>query len=279
MATASNDYIPSVSLASLLNVTIRGSDDAPPLVFVHGFGCGQEMWRHVAPSFEADHRVVLFDMPGSGNADGSTYDAVRHGSLDGYRDDVVALLDELDLRSVTLAGHSVAAMISVLVHRARPDLVARLVLVAPSARYINDGDYVGGFTEADIDDLLQLMSRNHLGWQDPLSSLVAGSGQTEVKDELERSFCRTRADVAEQFAKVTFRADNRADLHHVTVPTLVLQSQVDAVAPMSAGRFVAAEISDSAFEVVDTHGHCPQLTAPDDTIAAVRRFLATSPTG
>ncbi len=268
-----------VNLGVLLNVAVRGPAAAPPLVFVHGFGCGQEMWRHVAPAFEDDHRVVLFDLPGSGNADESAYDTVRHDSLEGYRDDVVALLDELAPGSVTLVGHSVAAMISVLVQRARPDLVDRLVLVAPSARYLDDGDYVGGFQESDIEDLLQLMSRNHLGWQDPLSSMVAGPEQTEVKDELERSFCRTRPEVAEQFASVTFRGDNRADLRHVTAPTLVLQSQVDAVAPMSAGQFVDSEIPDSTFEVIDTRGHCPQLTAPDETIAAIRGFLVADQNG
>ncbi len=259
-----------------LNAAVRGPSDAPPMVFVHGFGCGQEMWRHVAPEFEDDHRVVVFDLPGSGNADESAYDSVRHDSLDGYRDDVVALLDELALGPVTLVGHSVASMISVLAQRARPELVDRLVLVAPSARYLDDGDYVGGFREADIEDLLQLMSRNHLGWQDPLSSLVAGADQTEVKDELERSFCRTRPEVAEQFASVTFRGDNRADLAHVTAPTLVLQSEVDSVAPMSAGRFVEAQIPDSTLEVIPTHGHCPQLTAPGETVAAMRRFLTAA---
>lgn len=262
-----------MDLSDLLNATSRGRTDAQAIVFVHGFGCGQEMWRQVAGAFEPDHRVVLFDLPGSGNADPSAYDAERHGSLAGYRDDVIGLLDELDLRSVVLVGHSVAAMIGVLVERARPDLVDRLVLVAPSARYLDDGAYVGGFQEADIDDLLEMMGRNHLGWQDPLSALVAGPGAAEVKDELERSFCRTRPEVAQQFASVTFRGDNRADLRHVSSPTLVVQSLDDAVAPVSAGRFVAAEIPGAVLEIVDTRGHCPQLSAPEETTASIRRFL------
>lgn len=259
--------------AEALNATVSGEGTAA-VVFVHGFGCGQEMWRHVSPAFEADHRVVLFDLPGSGNAEPAAYDARRHASLAGYRDDVVELLDELGLVSVALVGHSVSAMIAVLVQAARPDLVSRLVLVAPSARYLDDDGYVGGFEAQDIDDLLSLMGRNHLGWQDPLAALVAGEGGSPVKDELERSFCRTRPEVAEQFAAVTFRGDNRDDLALVTAPTLVLQSRVDAVAPPSAGRFVADTIPGARFEVLDTRGHCPQLSAPADTAVAIRRFVA-----
>ncbi len=268
-----------MDLGSRLNATVTGTPDGPPIVFVHGFGCGQEIWRHVAPAFEADHRVVLFDLPGSGKADPTTYDPTRHASLDGYRDDVVAVLDELGLRSVVLVGHSVSAMTSVLVQRARPDLVSRLVLVGPSARYVDDGPYVGGFGEADIEDLLELMGRNHLGWQDPLSSMVAGPDQHESKAELEDMFCRTRPEVAEQFAAVTFRGDNRDDLAHVSVPTLVVQSLHDAVAPVSAGEYVAGEVPDAVLEVIDTQGHCPQLSAPAETVATIRRFLAAGTAG
>lgn len=251
----------------------RGPVDAQALVFVHGFGCGQDMWRHVAPSFEADLRVVLFDLPGSGGADPVAYDSARHGSLEGYRDDVIALLDEVGLRSVVMVGHSVSAMIAVLVQIARPDLVQRLVLVTPSARYLDDGDYVGGFTDADIEDLLDLMSRNHLGWQGPLASLVAGPGSPAVRDELEQVFCRTRPEVAAEFAAVTFRGDNRADLPKVSAATLVLQSREDAVAPLSAGLFVRDHVPGCSFEILETRGHCPQLSAPEQTVSAIRAFL------
>ncbi|GAA5152564.1 alpha/beta hydrolase [Nocardioides marinquilinus] len=262
-------------VATHLNAAVRGRVDGEVLVLLHGFGCGQEMWRLVAPALERDHRVVTFDLPGSGAADPAAYDAVRHGSLEGYRDDVVALLDELDLTGATLVGHSVSSMIAVLVQAARPDLVSRLVLVAPSARYLDDDGYVGGFAEADIADLLALMGRNHLGWQDPLARLVAGT-DGDVKHELEQSFCRTRPEVAEQFAAVTFRGDNRDDLAAVTVPTLVLQARDDVVAPMSAGRFVADTIPGATFEVIDTRGHCPHLTAPDETTRSIQRFLTTA---
>lgn len=269
-----------MSLRGLLNVNVQGPDTttAPPVVFVHGFGCGQEMWRHVVPFFTDDRQVVLLDLPGSGQASPESYDPVRHASLDGYVDDLAATLRELDLGPVVLVGHSVSAMIVVLVQVAHPELVDRLVLVAPSARYVDDGDYRGGFSAADIDELLELMDRNHLGWQDPLSVLVAGSAGSDdgaaVKDELEASFCRMRPDIAAEFAAVTFRGDNRADLARVDVPTLVIQSEHDDVAPLSAGLFVRDAIAGARLEVIATRGHCPHLSAPDETAAAIERFLA-----
>ncbi|WP_229053432.1 alpha/beta fold hydrolase [Aeromicrobium sp. Leaf350] len=259
--------------ADLLNASVRGPAGAPAIVFVHGFGCGQHMWRHVAPSFEGGHQVVLLDLPGSGDAADDAYDSGRHGTLDGYRDDLAALLDELGLRDVTLVGHSVSAMIGVLLQVARPDLVSRLVLVTPSARYIDAGAYVGGHSETDIDELLDLMSRNHLGWQDPLATMVAGAPDSATHGELEQAFCRTRPEVAAEFAAVTFRGDNRADLPLVSVPTLVLQSSDDVIAPESAGEYVRDAIPGAAYEVVETRGHCPHLTAPDATIAAIAQFL------
>jgi sigma-B regulation protein RsbQ len=267
--------VKGVVLVQQLNATCRGPAGARTLVFVHGFGCGQAMWRHVAPMFEHDFRVVLFDLPGSGEADPASYETVRHGRLEGYRDDVVALLDELGLSSVVLIGHSVSAMIAALVQIARPDLVERLVLVTPSARYLDDGPYIGGFSEGDIDELLDLMSRNHLGWQNPLAALVGGPASPAVREELERTFCRTRPEVAAEFAAVTFHGDNRADLPHVSAPTLVLQSREDSVAPMSAGLYVRDALPDSVFEVLDTRGHCPQLSAPRETADAIRTFLTT----
>ena len=271
-----------VPLASSLNATVTGPAGAPVLVFVHGFGCGQEMWRHVAPAFAADHRVVLFDLPGAGDADPAAYDPERHASLDAYADDVLRLIAELDLGAddgVTLVGHSVAAVIGVLAHLAAPSVVSRLVLVSPSARYIDDGDYRGGFAPADVDDLLETMDRNHLGWQRPLSGLVAGADHEDTRAELEDSFCRTLPEIAAQFAAVTFRGDNRADLDRVTAPTLVLQVRDDAIAPMSAGEYVRDHIAGSRFVVLETRGHAPHVSDPDDVVAAIGGFIGVRAPG
>lgn len=267
-----------MSHAELLNASVRGPADAQAIVFVHGFGCGQHMWRHVSAALEDDYRVVLLDLPGSGGAAETSYDSERHATLDGYRDDLVSLLRELDLSSVILVGHSVSAMIGVLLQIAHPELVDRLVLVTPSARYVDDGDYVGGFSEADIDELLELMSRNHLGWQSSLAGIVAGGPDSEAKTELEQAFCRTRPEIAAEFAAVTFRGDNRADLPRVSVPTLVIQSAEDPIAPLSAGTYVRDAISEAELEVIDTRGHCPHLTAPAETAAAIHRFIRRSAT-
>ena len=266
-----------MDLAPRLNAELSGVPGAPALVFLHGFGCGRAMWRHVTPAFVADHRVLLLDLPGSGDADPTTYDPERHASLGAYADDVLRVLDELGLDDVTIVAHSVSTMISVLAHVAAPRVVTRLVLVTPSARYVDDGDYRGGFGPADIDELLELMQRNHLGWQEPLSALVAGAAHPEARAELEDSFCRTRPETAARFAEVTFRGDNRSDLAGVRAPTLILQVRDDSVAPLSAGEYVRDHIAGSVFEILETRGHAPHLSDPDLVIAAIEEFVRVVP--
>ncbi|MEO5853040.1 MAG: alpha/beta hydrolase [Nocardioides sp.] len=263
-----------MGLASGLNAVVTGPAGAPVLVFLHGFLCGQAMWRHVVPAFEGEYQVLLLDLPCSGDADPVTYDAERHASLQGYADDVLRVLDELGLDDVTIVGHSVSSMIAVLAHVASPSTVSRLVLVAPSARYVDEGDYRGGFTTSEIEELLGVMERNHLGWQGPLSGLVAGEGHDASRAELEDSFCRARPEIAAQFAAVTFRGDNRSDLQRVTAPTLVLQVRDDAIAPLTAGQFVHQHITGSQLQVLETFGHSPHLSDPGDVVAAIRGFLS-----
>ncbi|MCW2765502.1 MAG: alpha/beta hydrolase fold protein [Nocardioides sp.] len=256
------------------HVVVSGRADAQPMVFAHGFGCDQSMWRLVAPTFEATHRVVLFDLVGAGNSDLSAYDPARYDRLDQHAADVVELCRELGLENVIFVGHSVSTMIGVLAQIAAPDLFDKLVLVGPSARYIDDGDYVGGFSSSDIADLLELMDSNHLGWQDPLAATVMGTpGRPELKSELEASFCRTRPDIARQFAGVTFLSDNRSDLARVTAPTLVVQTLNDSIAPVSVGEFVRDSIPSATYALIDGSGHCPQLSAPAPTIAAIEAFV------
>jgi sigma-B regulation protein RsbQ len=268
-----------MGLGALLNAAVTGPVGAPVVVFVHGFGCGQGMWRAIAPAFETDHRVVLLDLPGSADSDRSSYDPVRHAHLEGYAQDVLRLLDELGLDGVTFVGHSVASMIGVLAHLEAPSVVSRLVLLAPSACYVDEGDYRGGFSASDIDDLLVMMGRNQLGWQAALSGMVAGERHETARAELEDSFCRTPPEVALQFAEVTFRGDNRADLDRVTAPTLVLQVRDDAIAPMSAGTYVHEHIRGSRLEVLETRGHAPHLSDPEAVVSAIGGFLGVPARG
>lgn len=264
-----------MSVLARHRVSVSGAPGAPAMVLAHGFGCDQGMWRYVAPAFASTHRTVLFDHAGSGGAAPEAYDERRHASLEGYADDVVALLDELDVGPAVLVGHSVSAIICGLVAARRPDLVDRLVMVCPSPRYIDDDGYRGGFSRAEVDELLETMEDNYLGWSAVIAPVIMGRpDRPELGGELTESFCRTDPAMARRFARATFLSDNRADLPHMAVPTLVVQSAVDAIAPPEVGRYVHEHLPDSVLVTLDAVGHCPNLSAPDELVAAVREFLA-----
>lgn len=253
---------------------VSGVPGAQPLVLAHGFGCDQHMWRLVAPHFEDAFTVVTFDHVGAGGSDASAYDPVRHGSLQGYADDVLAIVRELDLRDVVLVGHSVSAMVAVLAAVAEPDRFAKLVLVAPSPRYVDDDGYTGGFTEADIAELLDSLDSNYLGWSSTMAPVIMGNpDRPELGAELTASFCRADPEIARRFARVTFLSDNRADLAAVTTPTLVLQCTDDVIAPVSVGEHVRDAIPGAQMVLLDATGHCPHLSAPEATTAAIAAFL------
>ncbi|HEX5740546.1 MAG TPA: alpha/beta hydrolase [Pilimelia sp.] len=264
-----------MSPVSRNNVRLSGVPDGRALVFAHGFGCDQHMWRFVAPAFADRYRVVLFDHVGAGRSDLSAYDPRRYASLDGYAEDVRAICAELDLRDAVFVGHSVSAMIGVLAAVAEPARFAGLVLVGPSPRYVDDGDYVGGFAADDVCDLLDALDSNYLGWSRSMAPMIMGNpDRPHLGAELTNSFCRTDPEIAHQFARVTFLSDNRADLPKVTQPTLVLQCAEDPIAPRPVGEYVAAQIPDSTLVHLAATGHCPNLSAPEETAAAIARFLA-----
>jgi sigma-B regulation protein RsbQ len=264
----------AVGVMSRLNVTLQGADDAPAMLFAHGFGCDQHMWRYVAPEFAADHRVILFDLPGAGGADPAAYDPERHGTLEGYAEDVLELCRELDLRDIVFVGHSVSAMIGVLAANREPERFAALVLVGPSPRYVDAGGYRGGFTREDIEELLASLDSNYLGWSSAMAPVIMGNpDRPDLSEELTNSFCRMDPDVARRFARVTFLSDNRADLPRVHVPTLILQCTEDAIAPRPVGEYVHAAIAGSELVILSATGHCPNLSAPQETVAAIKRFL------
>jgi sigma-B regulation protein RsbQ len=261
-------------------VTVSGVASGRPMVFAHGFGCDQAMWRFVAPDFEVDHRVVLFDHVGAGRSDLSAYDPKKYGSLRGYASDIVEICRTLELRDVVLVGHSVSAMIGVLALQEAaaqgvPEMFGALVMVGPNPRYVNDGDYVGGFSRTDILGLLDALDSNHLGWSAQMAPVIMGNHpeHPELVEELTNSFCRTDPDIARQFARVTFLSDNRVDLADIAVPTLVLQCSEDVIAPDVVGRYVHAAIPGSTFTQLAATGHVPHLSSPRETTAAIRDFL------
>ncbi|MFP5576826.1 MAG: alpha/beta fold hydrolase [Acidimicrobiia bacterium] len=261
------------------NVRVTGVPDGAPMVFAHGFGCDQHMWRHVAPRFEDRYQVVLFDHVGAGGSDASAYDRERHRTLAGYAEDVVAMIEELDLRAVVFVGHSVSAMIGVLAANIAPERFAHLVLVGPSPRYVDDPDtgYVGGFARADIDELLASLESNYLGWSTAMAPAIVGNpDRPELGAELTESFCKADPDIQRRFARATFLSDNRADLASVRVPSLVLQCSDDIIAPMEVGRYVHEHLPRSEFVLLEATGHCPNLSAPEETTEAIESYLRSA---
>lgn len=256
------------------NVNYR-QGSGPVLMFAHGFGCDQSMWGDVLALIDPRQATVLFDLVGSGGSDLSAYDPEKYSDLAGYATDVLEIIDVLGLEDVVFIGHSVSAMIGVLaVRRQTRRAIGRLVMVSPSPRYINDGDYHGGFEPTDIEELLETLDSNYLGWSRTMAPVIMGApDQPALSDRLANSFCRTDPDIARAFARTTFLSDNRADLPLVDVPTLVLQCSQDAIAPKAVGAFVAHAIPDANLVVLDVIGHCPHMSAPAEVVSAIVDFL------
>ena len=266
--------MPPPAIIKRNNIRLSGPEGAPAMVFAHGFGCDQNMWRRVAPAFEKDYRIVLFDHVGAGGSDLSAYSRAKYDSLQGYAGDVLDLCRELDLRRPIFVGHSVSAMIGVLAALEEPDRFDRLILVGPSPRYIDDADYVGGFSREDIEGLLMSLDSNYLGWSSAMAPVIMGNPERpELGAELTNSFCRTDPQIASHFARVTFLSDNRADLPKVRTPSLILQCSDDAIAPAAVGDYVHDRIPGSTIIRMKATGHCPNLSAPEETIAAIKSFL------
>jgi sigma-B regulation protein RsbQ len=260
------------------NVTVTGRG-SKPMLFAHGFGCDQNMWRLIVPAFEDDYRVVLFDYGGHGKSDRAAYDAQRYATLDGFAQDILDIVHSLDLHDVIFVGHSVSSIIGVLAVNREPDRFERVIMVGPSPRYINDPpEYVGGFERPDIEGLLDMMDKNYIGWAGSLAPIVAGNpDRPELGEELNESFCSTDPIVARQFARATFLGDNRGDLRSLQVPALVLQCTDDAIAPQGVGEYVARVTPRSTFRQLRATGHCPHMSHPDETVAAIRDYLASNP--
>jgi sigma-B regulation protein RsbQ len=245
------------------------------MLLAHGFGCDQNMWRFIVPSFVSDYRVVLFDHVGAGKSDITQYRPEKYDTLDGYADDVFEIINAVNGAPVIFVGHSVSAMIGVLAAAKHSLAFERLVLIGPSPCYINDSNYVGGFSRVDIDGLLATLDSNYLGWSSATAPVIMGNpDRPELAAELAESFCRTNPDIAKQFARVTFLSDNRHDIEQVRVPALILQCSEDVIAPDCVGQFVKDHMPRSALVRLSATGHCPHMSAPEETIAAMRQYLS-----
>jgi sigma-B regulation protein RsbQ len=246
------------------------------LVFAHGFGCDQNMWRQIEPAFSGDYQTILFDLVGSGRSDLAAYDRERYATLHGHAKDVLRIIEAYAHGPVVFVGHSVSAMIGLLAALESPGAIAAHVMVGPSPSYINDGDYIGGFDRADIDGLLDALETNYLGWASNMAPAIMGApDRPELGDELTNSFCRTDPDIAAHFARVTFLSDNRADLPALQAPVLLLQCTDDIIAPVSVGEYMARVMPDATLRMIDNVGHCPHLSAPSACVDAMRDFVGT----
>lgn len=255
------------------NVKVHG-DGATTMVFAHGFGCDQNMWRRLVPAFSDRFRIVLFDLVGFGNSDLSAYDRDRYASLHGHAADVIDIIDDVADAPVIFVGHSVSAMIGLLAEIEAPERFAAQVMVGPSPCYINDGDYTGGFSRADIEDLLEALDSNYLGWSSTMAPAIMGApDQPELAEELTNSFCRTDPEIASHFARVTFLSDHRNDLAKTASPTLLLQCSDDLIAPLAVGHYMHQAMQNSTLRIIDNVGHCPHLSATSASIDAMDEFL------
>jgi sigma-B regulation protein RsbQ len=263
----------AVDILKRNNVSVRGSGPTA-MMFAHGFGCDHNMWRFVAPAFENRYRTVLFDQVGAGGSDLGAYSFEKYRSLQGYADDVIDIGRALELKDAIFVGHSVSSMIGVMAAAQAPELFKALVLVGPSPSYINDGDYTGGFTRDQIEELLESLDSNYMGWSATMAPVIMGNpDRAELGEELTNSFCRTDPEIAKNFARATFLSDHRSDLAGVRVPTLILQCSQDVIAPQYVGEYVHAHIPGSKLVIMRATGHCPNLSAPEETIAAIEAFL------
>lgn len=264
-----------MSVLTRNNVMLRGEGPAT-LVFAHGFGCDQNMWRLLAPRYAERFRTLTFDHVGSGKSDLRAYDFAKYDRLDGYAGDVVEILDAAGVGPVVFVGHSVSAMIGMLAGIRAPGRICAHVMVGPSPCYVNDGSYVGGFERADIESLLDALESNYLGWASSTAPAIMGAPeQPELAEELTASFCRTDPEIAKQFARVTFTSDNRADLHRLQQPVLLLQSSDDFIAPVAVGEYLRDRLPRATLRIVENNGHCPHLSAPGESASAIDEFLAT----
>ena len=258
------------------NVIEHGDPRATPMLFAHGFGCDQNMWRFVWPEFADEYRIVLFDHIGMGGSDRSAYSERRYASLDGYAADVLEICRSLELEDVVFVGHSVSAMIGVLAEIEEPERFSHLIMLGPSPRYLDDEGYTGGFSREDIEGLLASLESNYLGWSAQMAPVIMGNeDRPELSEELTNSFCKADPEIARQFARATFLSDNREDLSKVATPSLVLQCDPDVIAPVAVGEYVTEALPQAEFAMLDASGHCPNLSAPEATVAAIRSYLAT----
>ena len=262
----------NISIRNNVHVFGKGTKN---MMFAHGFGCDQNMWRYITPAFENDYKIILFDYVGAGKSDISAYNTERYESLQGYAQDVLEICEELKLKDIIFVGHSVSAMIGLLAAIEEPGHFEKLIMVGPSPCYINKDNYIGGFEKQDIEGLLETMEKNYIGWANFLApKIIANPDRPELGNELTESFCSTDPIIATQFARATFFSDNRHDLKKNDVPSLILQCSEDIIAPLEVGEYLSKQLNHSTLKIMKATGHCPHMSEPSETISLIKEYLA-----
>ncbi len=257
------------------NVNIIGKGKQA-ILFAHGYGCDQNMWRFITPAFLDEYKIVLIDHVGSGKSDCTLYTKIKYATLQGYADDLLEICENLKLSDVILVAHSVSTMIGLLAAKKKPDLFKNLVMIGPSPRYINDDEYFGGFSEEDINEMVETLDSNYLGWSSAITPVIMGNpDKPELTEELKNSFCQNDPEIAKHFARVTFLGDNRKDILDLKTPTLIIQCSNDIIAPVKVGKYLHDKIKNSKMEILETTGHCPHLSNPKETIQLIKNYLDT----
>jgi sigma-B regulation protein RsbQ len=255
------------------NVTVLG-EGSITLLLANGFGCDQNMWRFLLPYIKGDYKVVLFDYVGSVKSDASQFQHHKYNTLDGYAEDILDVCNELSLNNVILIGHSVSSIIGLLAAIKKPEYFYKLIMVCPTPCFLNfPPEYFGGFDEADLHELLSLMDKNYIGWAEYLAPLVMGVNNSEtLTDELSSSFCSTDPVIAKSFAKATFFSDHRENLNQVMHPTLIFQSENDALAAKSVGEYMHNKMQNSTLEIIGAEGHCLHMTHPEKIAPLIIKY-------
>lgn len=244
------------------------------MLFAHGFGCDQAVWRYLAPVFADRYRVVLFDHMGAGQSDVRAYEPEKYSTLEGYAGDVGEICEALGIGECVFVGHSTGAMMGLLAAKRAPGLFSRLVMIGPSPCYLNDGEYAGGFERGDIEELMAILGSNYLGRPFEYGpAAMPRMEHPELGTAAPSGFCRMDPEIARQFGRVAFLSDWRGDLDGLRVPALIVQSTGDVVAPVTVGRYLHERLGLSMLVELTAKGHCPQLSAPEAVVAAMEAYL------
>ncbi|WDU78366.1 alpha/beta fold hydrolase [Lysinibacillus sp. G01H] len=255
------------------NVTILGQGDQT-LIFAHGFGCDQNMWRFITPAFMDKYQIILFDYVGSGNSDTNAYSSEKYQSLQGYVQDVLDIIETLSLQNSIFVGHSISAMIGLLASIQHPDYFKKLIMIGPSPCYLNDDGYRGGFERSDIAELLDMMEMNFTGWASYMAPIaMSNPEQPALTQELKQTFIAADPIIAKEFAEVTFLSDHRSELSKVSVPSLIIQCSEDSIVPIGVGDYLHHHLKNSTLQLMEAKGHYPHISHPNETIQCIADFL------